>query len=165
MPEIGSHYLMLGKKDIILFTQLINLFLIIIYNRTEYIWYLSIISFIQCVIMIFISDDKKYALYSIVILFLSQHSVFIFARSNLFYSVGSDTINDYATAQFIQVNKFFELGKGTYSSRVSYSFYPFLHLFTVIYNYFSLIPLSVISFYLIPVLNASFCPHSFVQNK
>jgi len=149
---------MIGKKDFILFTQLINLVLIAIYNRSEYIWYLSIASFIQCIIMIFISDDKKYTLLSIITLFLSQHSIFIFARSNIFYSQGSDTANDYATTLFIQFNKFFELGSATYSSRTSYSFYPFLHLFTVIYNYFSLIPLSVISFFLIPALNAIFVP-------
>ena len=108
--------------------------------------------------MIFISDNKKYTLYSLIILFLTQHSIFMFARSNLFYSQGSDTLNDYATAQFIKVNKFFDLGNATYSSRTAYSFYPFLHLFSVIYNYFSLIPLSIIAFFFIPSLNAIFIP-------
>jgi LPXTG-motif cell wall-anchored protein len=107
------------------------------------------------VICIFYSD-KKYVLASLAILFISQQAAFIFINSNWGFAYGSDQINDFQTAELISENANFQLGRLGYSSRLSYSYYPMLHIFSAVFQHVSGLPLTPIAVYLVPVLNTVF---------
>jgi hypothetical protein len=122
--------------------------------RTPSEWIWSIASFIPAVVICLLFSEKKYVLPSLVILFVSQQAVFIFANPSWGFAFGSDQINDLHTAQLLSERAHFELGHLGYASRLSYSYYPMLHLFSVGLHYVSGLPLINVAEYFIPILNA-----------
>ena len=148
-----------NRKSI--FTLLLSLQLVIIIGtflqaRTPFLWIWSIASFVPAVIICIFYRDKKYVLASLVILFISQQAAFIFINSSWGFAYGSDQINDFQTAELISENGRFQLGQLGYSSRLSYSYYPMLHIFSAVFQNVSGLPLTSIAVYLVPVLNAVF---------
>jgi LPXTG-motif cell wall-anchored protein len=87
---------------------------------------------------------------------VSQQALVIFVNSGWGFAYGSDQINDFQTAELISENAHFQLGQLGYSSRLSYSYYPMLHIFSVAFQYVSGLQLTTIAVYLVPVLNALF---------
>ena len=123
--------------------------------RTKFIWFWAIFSFIPASVICLISDEKRHVLPSLLLLFVSQHAIFIFAQPTWGYSFRHDSINDFHVASIISENTHFELGRVGYGSQ-SYSYYPLLHLFSVSLSKISGLPLIYAALYIVPVLNASF---------
>lgn len=149
------------KNRAIIFTLLLCLQLAIFIGtvgqaRTPFLWIWSIASFVPAIVVCTFYSDRRYVLASLVILFVSQQAVFIFANSGWGFTYGSDQINDFQTAELISENAHFQLGKLGYSSRLSYSYYPMLHIFSVAFQYVSGLQLTTIAVYLVPILNALF---------
>jgi len=140
-------------------TVLITLQLIILvgtysHARTSHLWIWAISSYIPAVTVCLITTEKRYALSSLLILFISQQAIFIFANPTWGLSYGSDPINDFHTASVLSEEAHFELGQVGYAGRPSYSYYPMLHLFSAALGNISGIPLVSIALYFIPILNA-----------
>ena len=118
----------------------------------------SILSFIPALI-IFLFAPGKYVLLSLLILFASHHAMFIFARAAPWgYHSGSDPINDFHIASVITEDEHFELGHVGYGGRSAYSYYPFLHLASVMLQKVSSLPLAFVALYVLPVFNALMVP-------
>jgi LPXTG-motif cell wall-anchored protein len=124
--------------------------------KTPFLWIWSIASFIPAVIVCIFYNERKYVLASLIILFVSQQAVFIFVNSGWGFTYGSDQINDFQTAELISENAHFQLGQLGYSSRLSYSYYPMLHIFSAVFEHISGLQLTTIAVYLVPILNALF---------
>jgi len=142
-----------------IFTVLITLQLIILvgtylHARTSLLWIWAISSYIPAVTVCLFTTEKRYALPSLLILFISQQAIFIFANPTWGLSYGSDPINDFHTASVLSEEAHFELGQAGYAGRPSYSYYPMLHLFSVALGNISGIPLVSIVLYFVPILNA-----------
>ena len=128
----------------------------VVQARTPFLWIWSIVSFVPAVAVCIFYSERKYVLASIVILFVSQQAVFVFINSSWGFAYGSDQINDFQTAELISENANFQLGQLGYSSRLSYSYYPMLHIFSAVFEHVSGLQLTTIALYLVPVLNALF---------
>jgi hypothetical protein len=124
--------------------------------RTPFLWIWSIASFVPAVVVCIFYSERKYVLASLAILFISQQAAFIFINSSWGFAYGSDQINDFQTAELISENANFQLGQLGYSSRLSYSYYPMLHILSAVFQHVSGLPLTPIAVYLVPVLNAVF---------
>ena len=116
-------------------------------------WFWTIFAFVPAVIVCLVMPDKKHALPSLLLLFISQQAVFIFLNPSWGFSFGSDPINDFQTAELISENAHFQLGQLGYSSRLSYSYYPMLHIFSAVFQHISGLQLTTIAVYLVPILN------------
>jgi hypothetical protein len=125
-----------------------------LHARTPLLWIWSILSFIPAVIVCLYAYEKKYVLPSLVILFVSQQAIFIFANPTWGFSFGGDAINDFHTALVMSESVHFELGQLGYASRLSYSYYPMLHLFSVTLSRVSGVSLISVAHYFAPILNA-----------
>ena len=146
---------------VLLVSQLISLGLIWLLTRTPYIWILVVFSYFPTVVICLLAGSKKssvYVLISIVLLFVCQHAVFVFSQPLWGYSYQSDSINDLHLASVISEEKHFEFGATGYSHRVEYSYYPMLHLFSVLLSQISGLNLSLIAVLFIPFLNATLVP-------
>lgn len=149
------------KNRTIIFTLLLCLQLTIFIGtvgqaRTPFLWIWSIASFVPALVVCIFYSERRYVLASLVILFVSQQAVFIFANSGWGFAYGSDQINDFQTAELISENAHFQLGQLGYSSRLSYSYYPMLHIFSAVFQHISGLQLTTIAVYLVPILNALF---------
>lgn len=125
--------------------------------RTEYVWFWAVFSFIPCLIICLTSNKQGYVLSSLVLLFISQHALFIFANPSWGYSLVHlhDSINDFHVASIISENAHFELGHVGYGAQ-SYSYYPLLHIFSVTLSEISGMSLMFITRYIVPILNSAF---------
>jgi hypothetical protein len=102
---------------------------------------------------------NKWILLSLLILFASQQAIFVFARAAPWgYHSGSDPINDFHIASVISENEHFELGHVGYASRPAYSYYPLMHLASVLIQKTSGLPLAFVALYVIPMFNALMVP-------
>lgn len=147
---------MLNKRHLFLISiQLAILVGISLHTRTSLIWMWTISSFIPPMVICISTNEKKYVLPSLLLLFVSQHAIFVFTQPAWGYSFGSDPINDFHVAEVLSNESHFTLGQVGYASRLSYSFYPLLHLFSITLNKISGVPLAVIAVYFVPLLNAS----------
>ena len=122
--------------------------------RSVLLWSWAIFSFIPPLIVCFAVSEKKYVIFSLILFFVSQQAIYIFANPNWGITFGSDAINDFQTASLISELSHFDLGKLGYASRLSYSYYPMLHLFSVSLSAISGITLMSVALYLVPFLNA-----------
>lgn len=134
--------------------QLITLAGTYLNTRTSLLWVWAISSFVPAVTICLFMPDNRYALPSLLILFVSQQSIFIFANPAWGFSFGSDPINDFHTTSVMSEQEHFELGQLGYATRLSYSYYPMLHLFSVMLSSASGLPLILVALYLVPILNA-----------
>ncbi len=134
--------------------QLIALAGICLAARTSLLWVWSIFSFLPALTVCLFLPEGRFAVPSLAILFVSQQAIFIFANPTWGFTFGSDPINDFHTASVMSETAHFELGQLGYSSRLSYSFYPMLHLFTVTLSSVSGLPLIFVAAYFVPALNA-----------
>lgn len=141
---------------ILITVQLLMLVTISLHTRTPLIWIWAISSFIPPVIICILTTQKKYVVPSLLLLFISQHSIFVFSQSPWGYNSGSDPINDLHVATVLSEGHHFVLGQVGYASRLSYSYYPFLHIFAVMLSKLSGVPLSFIAVYYVPFINALF---------
>ncbi len=149
------------KNRTIIFTLLLCLQLAIFIGTvgqatTPFLWIWSIASFVPAVLVCIFYGERRYVLASLVILFVSQQALFIFVNSGWGFAYGSDQINDFQTAELISENAHFQLGQLGYSSRLSYSYYPMLHIFSAVFQHISGLQLTTIAVYLVPILNALF---------
>lgn len=155
--RLQSHRTWIYRKVIfeILFPlQFIILIGTYLHARTPLAWIWSILSFIPAIIICLYANEKKYVLPSLVIFFVSQQAIFIFANPTWGFSFGGDAINDFQTALLMSERAHFELGQLGYSSRLSYSYYPMLHLFSVTLSSVSGVSLISVAHYFVPILNA-----------
>lgn len=116
-------------------------------------WFWTIISFVPALILCIAFDKKRFVLFSILILFVSQHAVFIFARPTWGYDFMHDSINDLHMASVLSENAHFELGHIGYGTQ-TYTYFPLMHLFAVILSDVSALPLISIALYFVPIINA-----------
>lgn len=148
------------KVDLLLKTLIITQFVVLVLmfmqSRTSLLWVWATISFIPATVVCLKSNAKKYVLASLILLFVSQHSIFLFANQTWGYGTGSDSINDFHIASVISGTPHFDLGRTGYAQRPGYSYYPLLHVFSVVLNKLSSLPLAIIALYLVPILNAVF---------
>lgn len=138
---------------ILIMFQLTLLCGLFFFARTPWIEVFAVATFVPATIVCFTTEERKYVVLSLVILFLSQHAIFVFSHPTWGYDYFLDSINDFQTASVISENAHFQLGQVGYS-RLSYSYYPALHLFSVCFNKVSAISLMSIALYFIPILNA-----------
>jgi len=139
---------------LIILLQAIFFFGIALQISTLFVWVFSIMSFVPAVVMCFFSTKDKYVIISLILLFASQQAIFVFENPSWGPSYGSDAINDLQTASVMSTVPHFDLGKLGYTARKSYSYYPMMHLFSVLFSDVSAIPLNSIAIYGIPFLNA-----------
>lgn len=139
---------------ILMLIQLLILVASSLYTRTPFIWIWAISSFVPALIVCILTDKKNYVLPSLLLLFISQHAIFIFAQPSWGYSTGSDPINDLHVATVLSEKSHFVLGQIGYARRLSYSYYPLLHLLAVILNKLSGISLASVAVYFVPLFNA-----------
>ena len=149
------------KNRTIIFTLLLCLQLAIFIGtvgqaRTPFLWIWSIASFVPAAVVCIFFSERRHVLASLVILFVSQQALFVFVNSGWGFAYGSDQINDFQTAELISENAHFQLGLLGYSSRLSYSYYPMLHIFSAVFQHISGLQLTTIAVYLVPILNALF---------
>jgi hypothetical protein len=133
--------------------QIAILFAVYFSARTSFVWIWVIVSFIPATIIAVTNVEKRYVLASLLILFVSQQAVFIFSHPTWGYDYLSDSVNDLQLASIISENGHFALGQTGYI-RQSYSYYPFLHIFSVALSKASGLSLVFIALYTIPILNA-----------
>lgn len=139
---------------VLLLTQCIIIAGTYLYARTSVIAALVVSSFIPALTICFLTDKKRYVLASLILLFISQHAVFIFSHPAWGFDFRHDSINDFHIASVIFEDSHFNLGQVGYGSQ-SYSFYVLLHLFSMILSEISGITLISIALYIVPILNAS----------
>lgn len=139
---------------ILLFAQLVIILLIYFFARTSYLWIWSTLSFIPATVACLFISKKWYTLLSLILFFVSQQAVFVFANPSWGLCFGSDAINDLHTASVIYEKANFELGRVSYVSRLSYSYYPMLHIFSSILSKISGISLTSIALYFVQFSNA-----------
>lgn len=132
--------------------QLIILYSIYVFARTEFIFIFSVISYIPSLVTLMYVKDKKLFFLSMLLLFISQHSLFLSAQPSWGYASGSDSINDLHVAMVLDGQDHFVFGEVGYG-RMYYSYYPIMHIFTVILSKISLIPIMIIAKYIVPLLN------------
>jgi len=125
-----------------------------LHARTPLMWIWSVASFIPATVVCLSSNEKKHVLASLVVLFITQQAIFIFANATWGFDYGSDQINDFHTAQAMSERSHFELGQLGYASRLSYSYYPMLHLFSVMTSDVTGLPLIYVALYFPQILNA-----------
>lgn len=141
----------------LLFSALIVLRLAILVGvyfsvRTNLQWFWATFSFVPALIICLFASERKYVLASLLLLFISQQAVFVFLNPSWGFTYGSDSINDFQTASLMSETTHFDLGKLGYSSRLSYSYYPMLHLFSVVLSDASGLALTEVALYFIPIL-------------
>lgn len=141
--------------DVLALFQLIVLVFIYQNARTPTLWGLSILSFLLAAIVCIFEPRNGRTLFSLVVLFITQQSIFISANPSWGFSFGSDQINDFHVASLMSERTHFELGKLTYATRYSYSDYPMLHLLSAILSTVSNVPLTLVAMYFVPILSAS----------
>lgn len=124
----------------------------IISVRTSVLWVFSLFSFVPAVTVCLLVTEKKYVLPSLLVFFISQLSIFIFSHPTWGFSFGSDSINDFHVALLMSERNHFDLGRLGYASRLSYSYYPMLHLFSVTLSKVSGVSLVPVALYFIPIL-------------
>lgn len=117
-------------------------------------WLLSTVSFLPTVAVCLSVRKQHYALVSLVVLFVSQASIFVFSNPTWGIAAGHDPINDFHIASVIYESAHFQLGHVGYATMLSYSYYPLIHLFAVLFSKLSALPLSSIALYGPPFLNA-----------
>jgi len=142
--------------NILILIQLLMLVVISLHTRTPFIWIWAISSFIPPVAICILTEKKRYVIPSLLLLFTSQHAIFIFSQSTWGYNTGSDPINDLHVATVLGEEPHFMLGQVGYVSRPSYSYYPLLHIFFFFLNKLSGVPLNFIAVNCIPLINALF---------
>lgn len=103
--------------------------------------------------MCLLDIEEKYVVLSLVLLFVSQQAIFVFANPSWGFSFGSDQINDFHIASVMSQRASFQLGNLGYVQRMSYSYYPMIHLFSVLMSHISAIPLTIVALYAVPFLN------------
>jgi hypothetical protein len=116
-------------------------------------WIWAIASFVPAVLMCFLQVNEKYVVLSLVLLFVSQQAIFVFANPSWGFSFGSDQINDFHIASVLSQMTHFTLGQVGYVQRMSYSYYPMIHLFSVLMSDISAVPLITVALYAVPFLN------------
>lgn len=121
--------------------------------RTTFLWFWATFSFIPAAIICVFETRKGYVVLSLSLLFISQQAIFIFANPNWGFSFSSDAINDFHTASVMSETAHFELGHLGYTNRLSYSYYPMMHLYSLILSEVSNLPLAFVALYIIPLLN------------
>lgn len=135
-------------------------------TRTPLIWIWSFSSFVPPTVICIMTNKRRYIVLSLLLLFISQHAIFVFSQSPWGYHYGSDPINDLHIATVLSEEPHFTLGQAGYVSRLSYSYYPLLHIFAVILNKVSGIPINFIAVYCAPFINASLvCILMYFLNK
>jgi len=135
------------------FIQVAILVGIFLSSRTSYLWFWAVISFIPALIICLFSS-KRFVLVSLFVLFISQQAIIFSANPSWGIAFGSDPINDFHTASVMSESAHFSLGSLGYTQRTSYSYYPILHLFSVIFASLSGFSLIYVALYLVPILNA-----------
>ncbi|MEM2507407.1 MAG: hypothetical protein QXF61_10240 [Nitrososphaeria archaeon] len=151
---------------ILIITQLLMLIATSLHTRTPLIWIWAISSFIPPAIVCVLTDKKRFVIPSLLLLYISQHAIFVFSQSPWGYNSGSDPINDLHVATVLSEEPHFTLGQVGYASRLSYSYYPLLHIFTVILSRLSGAPLSFMTVYFVPFVNSSLvCLFLYLLNK
>jgi hypothetical protein len=151
---------------ILILAQLFMLVAISLQTRTPFIWVWAISSFVSPIVICILTDKERYVIPSLLLLFTSQHAIFVFSQSTWGYNCGSDPINDLHVATVLAEEAHFTLGQVGYISRLSYSYYPLLHVFAVTFSKLSGIPLNFIAVYFIPFINASLvCLLLYLLNK
>lgn len=118
------------------------------------IWACAILSFVPPVFVCLFYTKDKYVIISLILLFVSQQAIFVFVNPSWGFSFGSDTINDFHIASVMSTTPHFELGHLGYVGRTSYSYFPMVHLFSVLFSDVSAIPLGTVALYSVPFLNA-----------
>jgi hypothetical protein len=139
---------------LLLLIQIVSLVFIFLQARTDALWFWATFSFIPPTLVCLFEKKKGLVILSIVILFITQQAIFVSANSSWGFTYGSDAINDFQTASLISETSHFELGKLGYSSRLSYSFYPMVHLLSAVLSEISALPLAIVAVYVVPFLNA-----------
>lgn len=139
---------------ILILFQFMMLLGVFVSARTYLSWIWTIFSFVPSVIICLITLEKRYTLSSLVVLFISQQAILILANPTWGFSFGSDAINDFHTASVMSEAVNFELGNLGYSSRLSYSYYPMIHLASMTLSKISGVSLVYVAMYFIPVINA-----------
>jgi len=141
---------------VIISFQIIVLILVYYYSRSSILWILSVISYILP--FYFISKSHSpLTISSIVLLFLTQHSIILSAQPYWGYGFGSDSINDLHIASVVMEQEKLVLGQTGYG-RTYYSYFPFLHIYTVMLSKISGISVVNIAKYFIPLLNSFITP-------
>ena len=133
--------------------QLIILFGIYMFSRSQFTFIFSVISYIPSLFVLLFSKKRKLFLLSVSLLFFSQHSLFLSAQPLWGYASGSDSISDLNIALNLNDQSHFEFGDIGYS-RTYYSFYPVMHIFAVILSKISAISIMSIAKFVVPIINA-----------
>ena len=136
-------------------TQVTILIGIYFYIRTPLIAIWTVLSFVPAIAICYFDFEKRIVLISLLLLFVSQHAIFVFAQPIWGFSFGSDSINDLHTASVIYESDHFELGQAGYTQRVSYSYFPLLHIFSAIIGKISLLPLAFVATTVVPMIAVS----------
>ena len=118
--------------------------------RTTLMWFYGIISFVPALLICLYTAKKKYVLPSLILLFISQQAIWIFANNPWGFAFGSDAVNDLHMATVLSETNHFTLGQLGYTQRLSYSYYPMVHLFAVTLSKVTSLPLNFIAVYIVP---------------
>ncbi len=123
--------------------------------RTPLMWFWGILSFIPPFAICLSTTEKKYVLSSLLLFFVSQQAIWVFANQPWGFAFGSDAVNDLQTASILMDTNHFDLGLLGYTQRASYSYYPLVHLFGVVFSKATGISLSFIAVYIVPFISTA----------